>query len=243
MTRSHPGLRIAVAMALGLSLTFSASSNAAQSLALGVGINGSAWEGDNGPGRSDFESDRGGQLALSINYRIDKFYTGLNLQGGEYSFDSDGPDQFTSAGTLSSNDVKVEHNDFDLLVGYYFWPQISLFADLKVAHSDWKDNGYEQAFGGIGFGVSGFHVINSDWILFGSLGFVNGDVDDDDASGDHGDGKSSALTVGSVYQIDPDNTVNFGIKFRKYEFDFDDGNEQEYTLNGLFFGYTHVFKF
>jgi len=27
------------------------------------------------------------------------------------------------------------------------------------------------------------------------------------------------------------------------DFDYDDGNEQEYTLNGLFFGYSHTFNF
>ena len=33
------------------------------SLGLGVTLNGSGWEGDNGSGNSDFESDDGGQFA------------------------------------------------------------------------------------------------------------------------------------------------------------------------------------
>ena len=233
---------LVAALLLALLLVSPTIGHAAKSIALGVSLNGAGWEGDNGSGRSDFESDRGGQFGLSFNFRNDNFYTGLTLQGGDYTFDSDAPDQFTSNGVLAVSDTEVEHSDFDLLVGYYFWPQVSLFADLKVAHSDWKNNGYEQAFIGIGFGVSGFHVINDDWLLFGSLGFVNGDVDDDDSSGDHGDGDSSALTFGAVYQIDKDNSINFGVKWRRYLLDFDDGNEQDYTLNGLFVGYNHVFR-
>lgn len=210
---------------------------------MGVTINGSNWKGDNGSGNSDFESDRGGQLAASINYRVNKFYTGLNLQGGTYVFDSDAPSQFASNGTATSRDVKVEHSDFDLLAGYYFWPNISLFLDLKVTHSKWRDTGYEQAFGGLGLGVSGFHPINDKWVLFGSFGFVNGDIDDDDDRSSHGDGQSSALVGGAVYRLDKSNTLNFGLKLRNYEFDFDDGNKQDYSLNGLFFGYNHNFNF
>jgi hypothetical protein len=49
----------------------------ADSLGPGVTINGSGWKGDNGSGNSSFESDDGGQLALSINYRNEKFIPGL----------------------------------------------------------------------------------------------------------------------------------------------------------------------
>ena len=238
------GLSPAVgACALILLLAFAPAGQAAQGLSVGATINGSGWKGDNGSGNSDFESDRGGQLAASVNYRLNKFYTGLNLQGGTYEFSGDAPTQFTSNGAVTSDDVKVEHSDFDLLVGYYFWPRVSLFLDFKVAQSKWRDTGYEQAFGGLGFGVSGFHPIDDKWLLFGSFGFVNGQVDDDDDTSSHGDGSSTALVGGAVYRFDASNTINFGIKFRRYEFDFDDGNEQEYTLNGLFFGYSHTFNF
>jgi hypothetical protein len=236
-------IKLCAAFALMLVLAYAPAGQAARSLSVGVTANGSSWEGDNGSGKSDFESDRGGQLAASINYRVNDFYTGLNLQGGTYDFDSDAPSQFTSKGSLTSRDVKVEHSDFDLLFGYYFWSNVSLFLDFKVTHSEWRDTGYEQAFFGLGFGVSGFHPIDDKWVLFGSFGFVDGDLDDDDGSSDHGDGTSTALVGGAVYRIDKANTINFGLKLRNYEFDFDDGNEQEYTLNGLFFGYNHTFDF
>ncbi len=229
--------------ALLLMLAYVPAGQAAKSLSVGATVNGSNWKGDNGSGNSDFESDRGGQFAASVNYRFNQFYTGLNLQGGTYDFGSDAPSQFASNGTATSRDVKVEHSDLDLLAGYYFWPNISLFLDLKVTHSEWRDTGYEQAFSGLGLGVSGFHPINDKWVLFGSFGFVNGDIDDDDDKSSHGDGTSTALVGGAVYRLDQSNTFNFGIKLRNYEFDFDDGNEQEYSLNGLFFGYNHTFNF
>jgi len=236
-------LRKFAVCALMLVLAYAPASQASQSLSVGATINGSNWKGNNGSGNSDFESDRGGQLAASINYRVDSFYTGLNLQGGTYDFGSDAPTQFTSNGTLTSSDVKIEHSDFDLLAGYYFWSNISLFLDLKVTHSEWRDTGYEQAFSGLGIGVSGFHPINDKWVLFGSFGFVNGNLDDNDDRSSHGDGTSSALVGGAVYRIDKANTINFGLKLRSYDFDFDDGNNQEYSLNGLFFGYNHTFDF
>ncbi len=232
--------RLAGAIALGSLAAYVPASLAADSVGLGITLNGSTWKGDNGPGRSDFESDDGGQFAINLNFRRERFYTGINLQGGDYRFDSTLPDQFTSAGTMSSADADVEHSDFDLLVGYYFWSNLSLFLDLKVASSKWRSNGYRQIFSGLGLGISGFHTINDQWLLFGSLGFVSGQLDDND---DHriGDGDSSALVAGAVYRVDDDDTINFGLKLRAYDFNFDDGNEQDFTLNGVFFGYNHLF--
>lgn len=211
------------------------------SVSLGVTLNSAEWSGDKGSGRSSFSSTEGGQFGLSANVKLDRFYVGISLQGGEYSFNSDAPDQFTSVGTVTVSDTKVEHNDFDLLAGYYFWPQVSLFVDLKGAGSKWQNNGYEQSFGGLGLGVSAYHPLNTDWLLFGTLGFVNGEIKDNDVS-NLGDGKSRALILGSVYTLDKNQHLNFGFRFRKYRFDFDDGNEQSYTLNGIFVGYTHIFK-
>ncbi|MFT5740905.1 MAG: hypothetical protein ACI9LO_003171 [Planctomycetota bacterium] len=215
--------------------------HAEKSISLGATISGSGWNGNNGPGRNSFESDEGSQFALSVNYRNNQFYTGLNLQGGDYTFLSNAPDQFTSKGNLSSSNVEVAHNDLDLLVGYYFWSNVSLFVDLKSVQSKWLANGYEQSFGGLGFGVSGFHVINPAWVLFANAGFVNGEVKDSEVT-TLGDGKSSALVGGAVYRIDQHNTINFSLKFRRYEFDYNTGNKQEYNLNGLFFGYNHLFE-
>lgn len=230
-------------IALTVFLVCAPTTLAAKSLTLGASLNGSGWEGDNGSGNPDFESDKGGQFGVSLNFRVDKFYTGLSLQNGTYEFGSDGPTQFTSNGVLASNDVKVEHSDFDLLFGYYFWPNVSLFVDFKVMHSEWRDTGYEQAFSGLGAGVSGFYPLNEEWLLFGSFGVVDGDIDDDDDNSGHGDGNSTVISAGAVYRIDKSNTVNFGLRLRNYDFDYEDGNSQEYDINAIFVGYNHSFNF
>ena len=211
------------------------------SVSLGVSLNGARWSGDNGSGRSSFSSTEGGQFGLSANVKMDRFYAGISLQGGEYSFNSGAPDQFTSGGTVTVSDTRVEHSDFDLLAGYYFWPQVSLFVDLKGSGSKWKNNNYEQSFGGLGIGVSAYQPLNNDWLLFGTLGFVNGDVEETGSSV-VGDGASRALTLGGVYSLDKNQHLNVGLRFRRYRFDYDDGNQQDYTLNGIFVGYTHIFS-
>mgnify|MGYP006928187813 CR=1 FL=1 len=212
---------------------------AAQSFSLGATINGSGWNGDNRSTGTRFESNKGGQFALSGSYRRDKFYTGVNLQGGDYTFADDAPDQITSLGTISSNNTVVEHNELDLLAGYYFWPNVSLFLDLKGVTSKWS-NGYLQNLTGLGVGVSAFRALKPDWIVFGSLGFVNGDIKEKDKSR-LGRGSSNALVLGTVYTLKPRQHLNFGIKLRNYEFDYDNGQDQRYSINALFIGYNHVF--
>lgn len=240
MFRIHKIYRLPLLVLL-VSLFFSPLLQAENSVSLGVTLNGARWSGDNGSGRSTFSSTEGGQFGLSANVNLDRLYLGLSLQGGEYSFNGDAPDQFTAAGPVTASDTPVKHSDFDLLAGYYFWPRVSLFVDLKGAGSRWQNNGYEQSFGGLGLGVSGYHPINQNWLLFGSLGFVGGSIKDNDDS-DLGDGRSRSLVLGAVYSIEKDQHLNFGFRFRKYRFDFDDGNHQDYTLNGIFLGYTHIFR-
>lgn len=214
---------------------------AENTVSLGVTLNGAKWSGDNGSGRSTFSSTEGGQFGLSANVNLDRLYLGISLQGGEYSFNGDAPDQFTAAGAVSASGTAVKHSDFDLLAGYYFWPRVSLFVDLKGASSRWQNNGYEQSFGGLGIGVSAYQPINQKWLFFGSLGFVGGGIEDSDKA-ELGDGRSRSLVAGGVYSIEKNQHLNFGFRFRKFRFDFDDGNSQDYTMNGVFLGYTHIFR-
>lgn len=232
-----------IVLLLTLSVTFMTTNIYAQSnLSLGVILNGSGWSGDNGPGNSDFESDAGGQFGLNVNYSRDRFYVGLSLQGGEYRFDNTGPTQFTSSGEIATSNVRVEHSDVDLLAGYYFWQRISLFIDLKTVSSEWLNNNYKQSFSGLGFGVSAFHPLNNKWTLFGSLGFVGGTIEQGDST-NLGDAGSAALSIGANFSMTKNDYLNMGLKFRNYLYDYDDGNEQEYSLNGIFVGYNHVFSF
>lgn len=211
------------------------------SLSLGVELNGIGWTGDNGPGNSGFDSDRGGQFGYNISWLKNSFYLGLSLQGGDYEFDRSAPTQFTENGPVSVQNETISHSDSDLLAGYYFWDQVSLFLDLKGAGSRWNNNDYEQSFGGLGIGIAGFHPINEKWTIYGSLGVVNGDIEDKSKTV-LGKGRSSALIIGANYALDESNYLKMGFKSRGFVFDYDDGNDQDYELNGLFFGYNHVFE-
>jgi hypothetical protein len=214
---------------------------AQDSLSLGVVLNGGGWSADNGAGSNNFSSDKGGQFGFNASWARDAYYFGVSLQGGEYQFKNTGPTQFTSTGAITTTDVNVKHSDFDLLAGYYFWEQVSLFVDLKTVSSRWDNNNYKQSFSGLGMGAAGYHPINDDWILYGSLGFVSGDIKED-GSTTLGKAGSSALILGANYTLNKKDHLSMGFKFRSYLFDYDDGNEQEYKLNGLFFGYNHVFE-
>lgn len=220
---------------------FSMVAQADGRLSLGVALNGISWEGDNGPGLTNFSSDSGGQFGVSASYSREKWYVGLSLQGGDYDFNNSGPTQFTSAGEVTTSNVEISHSDFDLLAGYYFWERVSLFLDLKSVTSEWQNNGYEQSFSGLGLGISAYNPLNDKWTLYGSWGVVGGDIEQGDNT-ELGDAKSSALVLGANYSVDATNHINMGMRLRSYEFDYDDGNQQDYDLNGLFVGYNHVFE-
>ena len=227
----------ALIIGLGLSQTVSAE----QRLSLGVKLLAAGWEGDNGSSLSEFESDRGGQLAFNIAYSNDRFYTGLNLQGGNYDFTNRAPDQFNSTGRVPVGTARVEQNDFDLLFGYYIWPRVSIFADIKAVGNRWSNNGYEQNFVGLGLGISGYFPQGDDWTIYGSLGVVGeGDIKDRNDTV-VGEGSSSALEVGLVRKLDANNFLNMGAKFRNWAFEHNNGTSQDYSVNALFFGYTHSF--
>lgn len=214
---------------------------AEQRLTLGVKLLGAGWEGDNGSSSSSFNSSEGGQFGFNVSYKLDRFYSGLSLQGGEYSFSGMAPDQFTTSGRVASSNVNVKQADLDLVVGYYFWPRVSLFVDIKAVGNEWQGNSYKQGFSGLGLGVTGFVPLDDSWTLFGSFGFVgNGDVKDDDDN-QVGEGSSSALEVGVVYSFDESNHMNIGLKLRNYELEYLDNSSQNYTVNALFVGYNHVF--
>lgn len=229
-----------VATFLLLPITYSAA-HADSNISLGVMLNGSGWDGDNGSGRGDFNSDEGGQFGLSASYTRDRLYVGLSLQGGDYQFNGNAPTQFTSSGEVTTRNIKVSHSDFDLLAGYYFWDRVSLFLDLKAVGSEWLNNNYKQNFSGLGLGVAGFNPLNEKWTLYGSWGFVGGAIKQGDST-ELGDASSTALVIGANYTLSRNNYLNMGLRFRNYEFDYDDGNQQDYSINGLFVGYNHVFE-
>lgn len=223
-------------------LLMSSQASADQYLTFGARLLGAGWKGDASASNAAFESDKGGQFGLNVAYRNYKFYTGLNLQKGEYQFDGNAPDKFTKAMRVPSSNVTIEQSDFDLLVGYYFWDKVSLFADIKAVTNDWLNESYSQTFVGLGLGVSGYLPMNERWTLFGSFGFIgNGEINDNDDK-KVGEGNSWALEGGVVYSLNPSNHFNVGIKTRRYDFEYLDSTTQEYSINALFVGYSYNLK-
>lgn len=220
---------------------FSVNVFADSNLSLSAKLLSSNWEGTNKDSATDFDTTEGGQLGFNIAYQNGRFYTGLNFQGGDYKFDGNAPDQITRTGRQSFTDTTVEHAQFDLIFGYYFWERISLFIDLKSVENKWQNTNQKQNYSGIGFGGSGIWPISSNWSIYGSVGFVPaGKVEANNV--EVGDGVSSAFEVGGIYNITQNNRLSFGAKFQTLNYEFDSGDEQENTMNGLFVGYSYIFK-
>jgi len=218
------------------------NSSADQRLTFGAKLLGAVWKGDNGAGGTDYESNEGGQFGLNVSYKIGDFFTGLNLQRGEYDFNNRAPDKFTPAGRVSNTSVKIQQTDVDLLFGYYFWSQVSLFVDIKNVTNNWLDDPYSQNFLGIGLGTSGYIPINDRWTLFGSFGFIGSGEIKDNNDVKVGEGSSWALEVGTIYTINERHFVNAGIKTRNYSFEYLDSSKQDYNINAIFIGYNYSFS-
>ncbi len=218
-------------------------SYADQRLTFGAKLLGAGWNGENGSGRADFESDEGGQFGLNVSYKVGNFYTGLNLQRGEYNFKTAAPDKFTVAGRIANSNTKIQQSDLDLLFGYYFWSQLSLFVDIKSVTNNWLNEPYQQNFLGLGLGASGYIPMSDNWTLFGSFGFIGGGDIKDNNDRKVGEGSSWALEAGAVYTINERNIVNGGIKTRNYRFEYLDSSKQTYNINALFIGYNYSFDF
>ncbi len=237
--------KITFFIALNMMLTcYAANVNADDkyTLSLGVKLLSSNWKGKNTNSGTDFEQSEGGQSGWNFGLQKGRFYTGLSLQGGKYNFSGDGPDQVSLNNTVSVKNVEADRSELDLLAGYYFWDNISLFIDLKSIENKYNKNNYTQNFTGIGLGIAGAWPLNDDWSLYGSFGFVTkGDVE---ANGTKvGTAKSTAFEFGSVYRIAELHRLNFGLKTQGQEFSFDNATSQTHTINGLFIGYSYLIRF
>lgn len=217
----------------------SQSVSAEQRLTLGAKLLGAGWQGDNAAVSNSFNSDEGGQVAFSAAYSVDKFYTAINLQSGNYKFTGAAPDKFTPGGRITNSNVEIKQQEIDLLAGYYFWKHVSLFLDLKAVSNTWSNDSYKQNFGGLGIGASAYYPLNEKWTWFGSAGLVGGGEIKNDSKVKVGDGRSGALEVGAIYRIKKNQSLNIGLKFRNYSFEYLDNTGQDYTVNALFIGYNH----
>ena len=215
---------------------YSIADEAPVNVSFGASVQPARWKGENLNGGTDFETTSS-QLQLNLRIRKEKIYGGLSFQGAEFEFKDGAPNKVNENVSVRDDDATIKRGEFDLVFGYYFWPKVSLFIDLKSITNDWKNDGYAVRYNGMGFGVSGYQPINADWVMFGSIGFVNLDIRADSKS--IGDGKGSALVIGALYRINQQVNFTVSLKSQHNEYDFDEGSEQEHDIGGLVLGFSY----
>lgn len=210
-------------------------------LSFSVKALGGGWSGKNKTSGTEFESTEGGQLGFAGMYQNGGFYTGLNLQGGEYTFEKNTPDQVTTTGRTEVSNDKISRNEFDLIFGYYLTRHISIFLDIKAVTNKWESNQYEQKYNGLGLGVNANWPVNMDWTIYGTVGRINsGEISHNEEK--IGEGSSSGVEIGAMYQLSKQHRLVFGLKRSNYNYKFDSGDEQTHSVGGLFVGYNYAFS-
>lgn len=176
------------------------------------------------------------RLGLAVKFQNGRFYGGLSLLGGDFEFTGNAPARPT--GPASTLPTTIKHGDTDLVFGYYFWPKVSLFLDLKNVSNEW-DDGYKVEYGGIGYGISVVQPISQRWTFSGSFGLVPMRIE---LNGSNiGDAGRSALELSMHYTINQQFNMSFGLKSQAQTDEFDNGLKQEHHLGALVFGANLMF--
>ena len=211
------------------------------SLSVGGRIMTSGWQGQNKASGQKFNSDGSTLAGFNLMLQKGRFYTGLNIQGGNYQFKGEAPDKMDATGRTASSGVIINRSELDLTAGYYLWPRFSFFLDIKGITNKWNNENYKLGAVGVGAGVTDFIPFNTTWISYGTFGIVPLNLT---ANGkDVGNGTGSALEIGGLYNFNPHNRLNFGIKLQNQQFKFSSGENQSHQVNSLFLGYNHIFMF
>lgn len=219
----------------------SQTSSAAVKINVSAKLSPTIWSGSNNkPNEKDFE-ENANQWSFGVSFQRAKLYGGLSLHIAEFDFGSPAPDKVTATNSSSSSNVTIEHAETDLTLGYYFWPTISLFIDIKNIGNNWQGESYDYAYNGVGMGVSAFRPINARWTLVGSLGFVPKLTIKDSNGGKLGDGNGSALDIGFLYHVAEKTNLSVGLKSQTNTLNFDSGDKQDHKRGGLYVGIAHQF--
>jgi hypothetical protein len=224
----------------GLNLITGPVASAAETHRFGLGahLQLSNWKGDNNGTSPDFEANAN-QLALSLRYQYGRFYSGLSLQDGSFDFTNGAPERNNKTISVATPNVTIDRGEVDLLAGYYFWPQVSLFVDIKNVTNTWRDLGYSEKVTGLGLGISGFALLPNNWIFYASFGIVPLTIET--GSDTIGDGNGASLELGTSYTINNHHHVSVGVKSQSQTYNFDNGHKQKHQLGGLVLGYNYTF--
>ncbi len=202
---------------------------------IGAKLHGSTWTTENKATGQKAEAE-GGQLGVSLKMQKGAFYSGLSFTGGDFEFTDRAPTHPVNGATPTPTTIK--HGEADLIFGYYFWPQVSLFLDLKSVSNEGDD--YEKVtYGGIGYGISGYHRLTDQWTLFGSFGVVPMRIRvADDNIGDTG---RSALEFGLSFTPSQRLNLSASIRSQGQRDEYDSGLKQEQHIGALAFGANLTF--
>lgn len=210
-------------------------------LTLGGKLQGLTFKGDNGvSGGKDFEADTTA-VGLSAGLQRGSWYTGLRLSVGDYDFTDGAPDIEPIEGPSSVESVTVGRGEVDLMFGYYFWPQVSLFTGVKFISHEYQDQDYRLSYNGGSVGIAGYHPLNERWSAFGNLSVTNLNMRKE---GDKlGQSNGSALEVGVIHRLSEESMIAISLHGQNQKNKFDINENQTHEIGGISFGFYHSFSY
>ena len=207
------------------------------------------------------KSDYGLMYGPVVNFRYEKFFASLSyLLGGDFNFEWDQLDYSDpDYGYNLDLDSKDDRTYFDIAIGYYIHPNISVFLGYKnididetatlvenvEPFSDADFDGFVDSESSIdssatikgpAFGVSGnYRIGESNWILIGSLSYLSLDGESEGES--LGDFTGPSLEIGGAYVLDTmPLSITAGFKYQSLKAD-----ESEDIFSGLTVGVNYSF--
>jgi len=242
-----------VQISISIFITFYTLTAVAQvTVNIGSKLQFSNWVGKNSSGFT-YKSSYNEQFGFNIGLHKGKFYTGVNFQQGTYLFKNEGPAYNTESISdhnllfrdlnQSVSNVEVFRFESDLIFGYYFWNNISLFIDLKYISNDSDAIMYSHNFSGIGLGTAGAWPINLRWSLFGSFGLIPSFTSDaNDFESNIDSSYSISMEFGGAYRISENHRLNIGLKSHMQEYSYSSGASEKNRIGGLFILYNYLIQ-
>lgn len=230
------GLRKLSRMVMAMALAAAPAAHAAPEFSLGAKLGVGGWNVDDNDG-SERATSKGAMLNIHAALQWTKAYAGLGLSGGTFDFGDHAPRQPTNPGD-SSQTGEIKRGEFDLVFGYYFWQNYSLFWAIKTTNEEW-DDGYKLETGGLGMGVAAHHALSPTWSLLWRAGLMslNAKHDEDQV----GEGGAVALEFGGVFRPAESTTLNVGLKVQSQDIKYDNDVRQKQATSLLGFGVNHAF--
>jgi len=208
-------------------------------LNLGARYQFTTWDGSNNSTNRNFSTE-GNMIGADFTVRYQKFYGGVSLVGGSFTFNGNAPDRPSKPNPASAS-TKIDRSEFNLIAGYQIIPQFSIFVDLQNIRNDWKGENYGVEYSGLGFGVNGNHVLFHRWIIYGSIGVIPLKIDTIDGIR-IGDGRGVSLEFGGSYIIKDNMALSLSVKSQSREFDYTTAPDQTHDVGGLLLRYSYTFR-